>query len=103
MSSMGHRLNKLRTENNFSKESLAEFLSMAVVDVTKLEHDEKILTVSQLERLCDLYCVSEEYIIENKCVNTSREKYDMENLDLNTKYKMNKRVRNIELLVSILE
>lgn len=103
MKTIGNRLKKLREEHDFTKESLAEFLDLTPSDITKLENNQKKLTVSKLEQLCDLYCVDEEYILENKSVNTQREKYDMENLDVNTQYKMNKIVRNIELLVSILD
>lgn len=87
MPTTGNRLKKLRKENNYTKESLAEFLDLQVDDITRLETNEQKLTVSKLERLCNLYCVDEEYIIENKHTSTSREDYDMENLDfLNLAY-----------------
>lgn len=60
---IGVRLKELRELNNFTQKQIAEYLDYDLNYITKLEKDEKILTVYALEELCDLYNCSEEYIL----------------------------------------
>ena len=67
-------------------------------------NNQRKLTVSALEKLCDLYNCSEEYILEgtsdySKPVFAFRT--EEKNLDLNTIARMNKIIKNIELLADL--
>ena len=100
MESIGSRIKNLRQKYNFTSDSVAMLLDVKIDELEKIESDCMVLTVSQLEQLCDIYCVDEEYILDNY-VSTHKKLFYMENLDVNTQYNMNKIVRNIDFLVSI--
>lgn len=98
--SIGFRLQSLRCEYNFSIESVAQFLGITPSLLNDFEQNKKTLTLSQLEMFCDLYAVDEEYILENKKKH-SLVKFDADNLSVDTTYKMNRLVRNLEFLSSM--
>lgn len=63
---IGNRLKKLRENNNFTQKQIAEYLDYDQSYITKLEKDERRLTVYALEELCDLYNCPEEYILDGE-------------------------------------
>lgn len=76
---IGNRLKKLRENNNFSQEFVAEYINYTTEGYIKLEQDKEILRVDVLIELCKLYNCSETYILRgeensNNCMkNDSKE------------------------------
>lgn len=74
---IGSRLKKLRENNNFSQELVAEYINYTTEGYIKLEQDKEILRVDVLLELCKLYNCSEAYILHgdqedsNKAFNES--------------------------------
>ena len=101
---IGERLKKLRKNYNFTQKQVANYLGHNQGQIAKIENNQRKLTVSALEKLCDLYNCSEEYILEgnsdySKPVFAFRT--EEKNLDLNTIARMNKIIKNIELLADL--
>lgn len=101
---IGDRLKKLRNQHNFTQEDIASFLNYDQSYITKLENNQRNLKVSALEKLCELYNCSEEYIL-NGTGEYSKPGYDyrsnIKNVDMASRYKMNKIIRNLEFLYEI--
>ena len=98
---IGVKLKELRELNNFTQKQIAEYLDYDQSYITKLEKDERRLTVYALEELCDLYNCSEEYILDGE--GTYLKPYyeyntNTKNLEISTIAKMNKILRNLNLL-----
>lgn len=101
---VGERLKKLREINNFNQTQVAEYLNFTQSQITKLEHNERKLKVSSLEKLCNLYQCTEEYILEGKGKYSKPEfafRSNNKKLDLKTIAQMNKIINNIEFLNQI--
>lgn len=101
---VGYRLKKLRKQHNYTQQQIASFLDYNQSHITKLENNQRNLKVSALEKLCDLYDCSEEYILKGTG-EYSKPTYDyksnIKNLDMTTRYKMNKIIRNLDFLHEI--
>ena len=102
MKTIGTRLKNLRQRHNFTIDSVAELLEIKPIDLEKIESDTKILTVSQLEVLSDLYLVDEDYITDGKSSTMYITEFHQQNIDINTLYQINKILRNIDFLVSLI-
>ncbi|MGI6565630.1 helix-turn-helix domain-containing protein [Methanosphaera sp.] len=101
---IGNRLKKLRENNNFTQKQIAEYLDYDQSYITKLEKDEKILTVYALEELSDLYNCPEEYILDGEGTYTKpcyEYNTNTKNLEISTIAKMNKILRNLNFLSEI--
>ena len=101
---IGVRLKELRELNNFTQKQIAEYLDYSQSYITKLEKDEKILTVYALEELSDLYNCSEEYILDGEGTYTKpyyEYNTNTKNLEISTIVKMNKILKNLNFLSEI--
>ena len=98
---IGERLKNLRTTHNYTVNSIAAFLDLSPTEVQALENNTKKLMVSQLERLCDLYNVDEDYIVKGIPANNHIHYYDLPTNDINTVYQINRVIRNIEFISSL--
>ena len=101
---IGHRLKKLRTDNGLNQQQIANYLGFKQSQIAKLESNERTLKSSSLNKLCELYNCSPEYILEG-IRNYSTEEFKFRssknNLDLNTLADMNRIIRNMKHLHKI--
>ena len=63
-STIGDRIKKLRNENNFTQEQVADYLGFKQTQIAKLENNDRKLKSSSLNKLCELYNCPKEYIIK---------------------------------------
>ena len=101
---IGERLKKLRKNYNFNQKQVAGYLGYNQGQIAKIENNQRNLTLSSLEKLCDLYNCSEDYILEGDSdysKPTFAFRTEEKNLDLNTIARMNKIIKNIELLADL--
>lgn len=98
---IGERLNNLRKLHEFDINDMADFLELTVDDVKSLENNTRKLKVSQLERLCDLYNVDEDYIVEGKAPDNYSINPRISRVDINTTYLINRAIRNIAFINSL--
>lgn len=100
---IGDRLKKLRTMHNFTQKQIADYLGFKQTQIAKLESNDRTLKSSSLNKLCELYNCSEEYIL-NGIGDYSKEEFKFrasKNLDLNTLADMNRIIRNLKELDEI--
>lgn len=101
---IGDRLKLLRKKHNFTQNQIAEYLDFKQGQIAKLENNQRKLRLSSLEKLCELYNTTEEYII-NGDPNYSKENFafrsNVKNLNLDTIAKMNNIIKNVEFLSKI--
>lgn len=98
---IGERLKKLRNENNFTQKQIADYLGFKQTQIAKLENNDRTLKSSSLNKLCELYNCSEEYILEGigeYSIEEFKFRSDKNNLDLNTLADMNRIIRNLKHL-----
>lgn len=101
---IGDRLKKLRKNYHFTQKQVADYLGYNQGQIAKIENNTRNLTVSSLEKLCELYNCPEEYIIDGSCEyeNTNMAfRSEVKNIDLNTIAQMNRIIRNLEFLADI--
>ena len=98
---IGSILKQLRNNYKFSIEEIAEFLDITTFELKLIEQNKKMLTVSQLEVLSDLYLVNDEYILCGEDSSIHLKDYYQQDLDVNTTYQINKVLKNIDFLESI--
>ena len=99
--SIGQRLKKLRKLNNFTQKQVADYLGFKQTQIAKLENNDRTLKSSSLNKLCELYNCSEEYIlmgIGEYSTDGYKFRSNKNNLDLNTLADMNRIIRNIKHL-----
>ena len=60
--SIGKRLKKLRIENGYTQNQIAEYLELKQNDISKLEHNMKKLKGNHMLKLSNLYGCPMEYI-----------------------------------------
>ena len=104
--STGSRLKHLRIKYNYKREDVSEYLSIPVGHLDDIESDKREIILSQIFRLCDLYKCSEEYLIcgqKTKFDNEVGFRKDNECVDLNTIARMNKVIKDIELVIDLEE
>ncbi len=63
MAEMHKRLKELRKESNISQEQLAKYLNVDQSMVTKLENGTRKFNVSLIEKICNLFGCTEEYLL----------------------------------------
>lgn len=101
---IGDRLKRLRKTYHFTQKQIADYLDYNQGQIAKLENNTRNLTVSSLEKLCELYNCSEEYILEGDSDYSKPDfafRSESKDLDLNTIARMNTIIKNIELLADI--
>lgn len=96
---MGERLKFLRKKYNFTQKDIADFLNLSQSQLAKVEANKRNLKLTSLLQLCDLFNVSEEYLVygegsydENKIAFRK----DNKDLDLKTIAKMNRIMNNLK-------
>ena len=98
---VGERIKKLRSENNFTQEQVADYLGFRQTQIAKLESNDRTLKSSSLNKLCELYNCTPEYILdgigEYSMVNF-KFRSAKNDLDLNTLSNMNRIIRNLKHL-----
>lgn len=101
---IGDRIKKLREDNNLNQEQVANYLGFKQSQIAKLESNTRTLKSSSLNKLCELYNCSPEYILEG-IGDYSKEEFKFRssknNLDLNTLADMNRIIRNMKHLHKI--
>ena len=98
---IGQRLKFLRKSHNFTQNQIAEYLDFKQGQIAKLENNQRKLKVSSLEKLCELYNCSEEFILKGEGNYTKQDfafRSNVKNLNLNTISNMNNIIKNIEFL-----
>lgn len=93
----GTRLKKLRIKHGYTQSDVAEFLGISQSQMAKVESNKRHLKLTKILKLCDLYNVTEEYILygEGKDTNTlyfTKQK----GLSLECLSRMNKIVKNLQ-------
>lgn len=100
-STIGDRIKKLRNENNFTQKQVADYLGFKQTQIAKLESNDRTLKSSSLNKLCELYDCTPEYILDG-IGEYSMEKFkfrsNKNNLDLNTLANMNRIIKNLKHL-----
>jgi len=97
---IGERLKQLRKMHNFTQEQIAKYLGFKQTQIAKLESNKRTLKSSSLNKLCELYNCTPEYILEG-ISNYSKEELKFrsdKNLDLNTLADMNRIIMNLKEL-----
>lgn len=61
----GQRIRKLREENGYSQEKLAEYLDCSVVSLGRAERGEQSMKTWRLNRICELFHVSLDYLLRD--------------------------------------
>ena len=98
---IGDRIKKLRNDNNFTQKQVADYLGFKQTQIAKLESNDRTLKSSSLNKLCELYDCTPEYILDG-FGEYSMEKFkfrsNKNNLDLNTLANMNRIIKNLKHL-----
>ena len=69
----GEKLSKLRKENNYTQEQLADILNVSRQSVSKWESDTAYPETDKLICLARLFECSTDYLLKNECVNKNGE------------------------------
>ncbi|MBR5504093.1 MAG: helix-turn-helix transcriptional regulator [Methanobrevibacter sp.] len=98
---IGDRLKRLRNENNFTQEQVADYLGFKQGQIAKLEKNERKLKSDSIIKLCNLYRCSPEYILKGlgyySKLNLSFRSKNKE-LSLNDIAEMNRIIVNLEFI-----
>lgn len=60
---VGENLNKLRRENGYTQEQVANYLGITQSNLSKIENGERNFNMTLLDKLCLLYNCSPEYLL----------------------------------------
>ena len=98
---LGNRLKFLRNKHNFTQREVGDFLDISQSQLAKVESNERNLKLTKLLKLCDLYNVSEEFLLygqgdydKNKLAFRKENK----SIDLETIARMNKIINNLRFM-----
>lgn len=98
---LGNRLKFLRKKHNFTQREVGDFLDISQSQLAKVESNERNLKLTKLLKLCDLYNVSEEFLLygqgdydKNKLAFRKENK----SIDLETIARMNKIINNLRFM-----
>ena len=98
---IGLRLKNLRLDFGFTQKQIADYLEFKQSQIAKLENNERKLKMFSLEKLCNLYGCTQEYILEGNG-NYSKPKFafrlDRNDLNLNTLADINIIIKNLDRL-----
>lgn len=99
---MGERLKNLRIMNNYTQNQVASFLKIDQGHLSNIENGKKNTTIDIVEKLCDLYNCSIEYLLgETDYYEAPKIAFggNRNNNDLHLVCKMNEIMKNINFLV----
>ncbi len=71
---LGEKLSRLRKENNYTQEQLADVLGVSQQSVSKWESDIAYPETEKLIRLARLFNCSTDYLLKDECNNCARER-----------------------------
>lgn len=66
LAEMGQRIYERRKELKYTQEQLAEMMDVSIQMVSNLERGNKAIRIDNLVRLCEILCVSTDYILTGK-------------------------------------
>lgn len=104
--SMGMRIKYLRQKHNFTQREVGEFLDISQSLLAKVESNERNLDITKILKLCDLFNVSEEYLIFGKGnydKNTIAFRKDNKSINLKTIARMNRIINNLKYMKELYE
>lgn len=103
---IGDRLKFLRKKYNFTQKDIGDFLEISQSLLAKVEANERNLKLTKISKLCDLYDVSEEYILYGEGEQNSNSlsfRKDNKAIDLKTIARMNKIMNNLKEMKKLYE
>ena len=102
-----NRLKELRKNSKLTQEQMAQYLGVDQSLVTKLENGTRALNVSLIEKICSLFCCTEEYLFgrdeEYTPVTFAFRANCIQAEDLESIAAVNKIARNIRFMNNLLE
>ncbi len=101
---IGKKIKELREENNYTQKQVADYLKIDQGHLSNIENGKRNTTVDIIEKLCDLYNCSFEYILNEKNYYMAPKitfRGNKTNKDLNLIAKMNEIMKNLEFLREI--
>lgn len=100
------RLKDLRKESKLTQEQLAQYLQVDQTLIAKLENGSRTMNTTLIEKLCNLYGCSEEYLMgesnEYIPLNFSFRSNAIQSEDLESIASINKIIMNIRLMNQML-
>ena len=101
MSVVGDRLKILRKDYGYTQKQIAEYLDIDQAYISRIEKGERTLNLSLLDKICQLYNCTPDYIL-GKADNYQKRSVafgsDGNDVDLNVVAKINSVMNNLELL-----
>lgn len=105
--SVGNRLKQLRKESKITQEQIAKYLNVDQSMITKLENGTRNLNVTLVDKICNLFCCSEAYLMGEDDsyipLNFSFRSNGVHSDDLDSIAAVNKIVMNIRFMNKIME
>jgi len=101
---LGSRLKFLRNKHNFTQKEVGDFLNISQSQLAKVECDERNLKLTKLLKLCDLYNVSEEFLLYGKGdndINKLTFRKDNNSINLETIAQMNRIINNLKFMKNL--
>lgn len=98
---LGERIKYQRKKHNFTQREVGDFLDISQSQLAKVESNERNLKLTKLLKLCDLFNVSEEYLLygENDYEkNKLAFRKDNKSIELETLARMNRIVNNLKFM-----
>ena len=101
MSMIGDRLKRLRKDYGYTQKQIAEYLDIDQAYISRIEKGERTLNLSLLDKICQLYNCTPDYILgkdDNYQKRSVAFRSDGNDVDLNVVAKINSVMNNLELL-----
>lgn len=99
--SLGSRIKYLRKKHNFTQREVGDFLDISQSQLAKVESNDRSLKLTKLLKLCDLFNVSEEYLLYGESDSDKNKiafRKDNKSIDLETLAQMNRIVNNLKYM-----
>lgn len=101
---IGNRLKELRKYYHYTVQEIASLLNHDIQYIQALEYNQCSMSVNDLEKLCILYNVTEDVILNDDICYLKQalnHGTNNKNVDVYSRYKMNKIIRNLIFLHDI--
>ena len=98
---LGSRLKYLRKKHNFTQREVGDFLDISQSQLAKVESNDRNLKLTKLLKLCDLFNVSEEYLLYGEGDSDKNKlafRKENKSIDLETLARMNRIVNNLKFM-----
>ena len=99
--SIAEKLKNLRKENNYTQKQIADYLEIDQSHLSNIEHGKRNISIDMVEKLCNLYNCSLEYLLgETDTYKKTKIAFrgNKNNNDINLIAKMNEIMKNLEFL-----